>query len=132
MAGYRQAVLGLNQDGDPRWYKPPCLSPDERQRLGFSAPQGYLFDDPRVEDAVQGFLLLGPSAFLLLGVLVRIPQLYRAKIVTVPNYRGVAKLVSTWKPKVPGRSTLVWIYLIVVAKDRSVRAARATDRQCRS
>jgi hypothetical protein len=70
------------------------LLSDERLRLGFSAPQGHLSDDRRVETFLQGLLLFGPPAFLLTSAPVRIFQLYHAKLVTVPNNQGLIKAVS--------------------------------------
>ena len=84
----------LAMDGWPDWTSNFCLPPDQRIRIGFSASQGYLVDNPRVEAVLQGILLFGPSVFLLIAAPIRIFQLYRAKLVTVPNYRGLVKAVS--------------------------------------
>lgn len=77
-----------------RWYQFTCVSSDERLRLGFSASQGLLSNNSRVELFLRGLLLFGPPALLLIGAPIRISQLYHAKLVTLPNYRGFLKLVS--------------------------------------
>ena len=95
MAGmHLQQQHPLAMDGWPGWDSHFCLPLDQRMRTGFSAPRGHLVDNPRVEAVLQGILLFGPSVFLLIGAPIRIFQLYRAKLVTVPNYRGLAKAVS--------------------------------------
>jgi len=76
------------------WNQLPCLPYDERSRLGFSVPQGYLSNNSRVETVLQGLLSLGPHVFLVCIAPVRVFQLYNAKLVTIPNYRGLIKAVS--------------------------------------
>lgn len=77
-----------------RWFGFTCLPADERIKRGFSTPQGHLSDNSSIEVFLQSLLLFGPPAFLLICAPVRIVQLYRVKLVTVPNYRGAFKLVS--------------------------------------
>lgn len=71
-----------------------CLPSDERMDNGFSATKGQLSDNRHVEAFLQGLLLFGPPAFLLIGAPIRIFQLYRSKLVIKPNYRGILKSVS--------------------------------------
>lgn len=76
------------------WNQLPCLPYDERSRFGFSVPQGYLSDNSRVETVLQGLLSLGPHVFLVCIAPLRVFQLYNAKLVTIPNSRGLIKAVS--------------------------------------
>ena len=76
------------------WLTLRCLPADERVQRGFSAPCGHLSDNSYIETALQGLLLFGPPVFLIIGAPVKIFQLYGAKLVTLPNYRGLIKLVS--------------------------------------
>ena len=96
MAGLhlQQQQQPLGMGGLPGWESHFCLPLEQRMRIGFSAPQGHLVDNPRVEAVLQSILLFGPSVLLLIGAPIRIFQLYRAKLVTVPNYRGLVKAVS--------------------------------------
>lgn len=70
------------------WFAQECT------QRGFSAPQARLSNDSYIEAFLQGILLFGPAAFLLIATPFRIFQLYRAKLVTLPNCRGLVKLVS--------------------------------------
>ena len=81
----RHKVMSLAE-----WPRQLCL------RTGASAPwQGHLSDDPNVEAVLQRFLVYGPAVVLLLVAPIRIAQLYRAKLVVLPNTRGYLKAVST-------------------------------------
>jgi len=78
----------------PSWHKLSCLQSEERLRLGFPAPRGYLSGNRGVEAFLQCLFLFGPSMFLLTAAPLKIYQLYRSKLVTVPNHRGLVKAVS--------------------------------------
>lgn len=95
MANFQQPIPASTVEGWPSWHQQQlCLPSDDRVRRGFAAPRGRLSDNPHAEAVLQGVLLFGPSVFVLVGTLVRVCQLYRAKLVTVPNYRGIPKAVS--------------------------------------
>ncbi len=95
MAYLQQSIPASTVEGWPGWPQQQlCLPSDDRVRRGFAAPRGHLSDNRHVDAVLQGVLLFGPSAFLLVGALVRVFQLYRAKLVIVPNYRGIVKIVS--------------------------------------
>jgi hypothetical protein len=97
-------------EGWPSWPQHLCLPFDERMRSGYSASQGSLSGNGYIETFLQGLLLFGPSVFLLIGAPIRILQLYHAKLVIVPNYRGLVKVVS--KPwKLDGSDTISDIIL---------------------
>ena len=57
--------------------------------------QGHLADDPRLEAIIQRLLTFGPAIVLLLFAPLRVFQLYKAKIVVLPNRRGYFKAVSS-------------------------------------
>ena len=82
-----------------RWHHALCLPSDERLHHGYSAPRGRLVDNDQAEVFLQAHLLFGPSALLLIGTPIRILQLYRSKIVTAPNYRGLVKAVGGYPAK---------------------------------
>ncbi|RDW89784.1 hypothetical protein BP6252_01816 [Coleophoma cylindrospora] len=75
------------------WFAPTCLPAEERIQRGFTAPQGHLSDNNYIEAFLQGLLVFGPPLFLLIGAPIRIFQLYRTKLVVVPNYRGLVKVI---------------------------------------
>ena len=52
-----------------------------------------------MEAVLQGLLVFGPAACLIIGAPVRIAQLYGAKLVVLPNRRGYLKIVSISKGK---------------------------------
>ncbi|KAI9738030.1 MAG: hypothetical protein M1818_005458 [Claussenomyces sp. TS43310] len=107
-----------------RWHQLPCLLSDERLRFGFSASHGHLSDDSRVEAFLQGLLLFRPSAFLLTSAPVRIFQLYYAKLVTVPNYRGFIKAVSRREIQFHTMQELAYTAPAVTGIDTTLLAAR--------
>ena len=84
------------------WFAHECIQRD------FSAPQARLSNNSYIEAFLQGLLLFGPPAFLLIGTPLRIFHLYRAKLVTVPNYRGLVKLVSEKGKFGPHHSVTNW------------------------
>ncbi|KAM7217664.1 hypothetical protein V8F06_006919 [Rhypophila decipiens] len=82
--------------GASQWDERLCLPPNERVSAGFGASRGYLADDPRVDAILWNILLFGPAAALLISAPFRIYTLYRAKLVTAPNYRGIVKAFATF------------------------------------
>jgi hypothetical protein len=73
----------------PEWLEQLCLRKD-----GSGSGHGRLSDDVRVEALLQGLLVFGPAAWLLVGTPVRTAQLYGAKLVVLQNRRGYFKAVS--------------------------------------
>ncbi len=71
------------------WPEQLCLRKD-----GSGPIRGHLSDDPRVEAVLQGLLVFGPAAWLLIGAPVRIAQLRGANLVVLPNRQGYLKAVS--------------------------------------
>lgn len=80
-----------------KWDQFACLPPNERASAGFPASRGHLIDDPHADAIIWNVLLFGPAASLLIFAPWSIYTLYRAKLVTAPNYRGIAKAVSLFR-----------------------------------